>query len=174
VSNPNTGASKTTTSAAGAGPGGTGAGRQTTYTNPTTGKTETYGAAKVNNNYYADVNGNVYKNTGDGWQKYNPSTTTSAPTSTSSQSRQSSTLSTTSQQPRSTGSWQSAGGDTSWADKEQQARTQGENRFNSFSQNQAGSPGSTGASRFGGGGGAWADRFGGGGGGGVSGFRGRR
>src|SRR5215475_25915 len=169
VSNPNTGASKTTTSAAGVGPGGAGAGRQTTYTNPTTGKTETYGAAKVNNNYYADVNGNVYKNTGNGWQKYD--TSTPAPSSSASQSRSSSTLSSTSQQPGTTGSWQNAGGDTSWADREQQARTQGEDRFNSFSQSQAGGPGGT-ESRFGsgeggsgsrfsgGGGGGWADRFG--------------
>jgi hypothetical protein len=165
VSNPNTGASKTTTSATGVGPGGAGAGRQTTYTNPTTGKTETYGAAKVNNNYYADVNGNVYKNTGDGWQKYDTSTTP-APSSSSTQSRQSSTLSSTSQQPRSTGSWQNAGADTSWADREQQARTQGEDRFNSFSQNQAGGLGSTGESRFGSGEGSLGSRFGGGGGGG--------
>jgi hypothetical protein len=186
VSNPNTGASKTTTSAAGVGPGGEGAGRQTTYTNPTTGKTETYGAATVNNNHYADVNGNVYKNTGDGWQKYDTGSTP-APSSSASQPRSSSTLGSTSQQPRSTGSWQSAGGDTSWADREQQARTQGEDRFNSFSQSQAGGLGSTGESRFGsgesglgsrfsgGGGGGWADRFGAGAGGagrfGGGGFR---
>jgi hypothetical protein len=173
VSNPNTGASKTTTSATGVGPAGAGAGRQTTYTNPTTGKTETYGAAKVNNNYYADVNGNVYKNTGDGWQKYDAGTTQATAPSSS--------------QPRGTGSWQGAGGDTSWADREQQARTQGEDRFNSFSQSQAGGLGSTGESRFGsgesglgsrfsgGGGGGWADRFGAGAGGagrfGGGGFR---
>jgi len=185
LTDPNTGASKTTTTAAGAGPGGTAAGRQTTYTNPTTGKTETYGAAKVGNNYYADANGNVYKNTGDGWQKYDTSTTP-APSSSTSQPRPSTT---TSQQPRSSGSWQSAGGDTSWADREQQARGQGEDRFNSFSQSQAGGLGST-ESRFGsgasgsgdrfsgGGGGGWADRFGGGGDagrfGGGGGFRGRR
>ena len=187
VSNPNTGASKTTTSAAGVGPGGAGAGRQTTYTNPNTGKTETYGAAKVNNNYYADVNGNVYKNTGNGWQKYDTSTTP-APSSSSSQPRSSSTTSSTPQQQRSTGSWQSAGGDTSWADREQQARAQGENRFNSFSQNQAGASGSAGEGRLGSGanslgsrfsGGGWADRLGAGGGaghfaGGGGGFRGRR
>jgi hypothetical protein len=182
LTSPNTGPSKTTTSAAGAGPGGTAAGRQTTYTNPTTGKTETYGAAKVGNNYYADANGNVYKNTGDGWQKYDTSTTP-APSSSTSQPRPSTT---TSQQPRSSGSWQSAGGDTSWADREQQARGQGEDRFNSFSQSRAGGLGST-ESRFGsgasgsgdrfsggGGGGGWADRFSSGGGGGLGGFRGRR
>jgi hypothetical protein len=31
---------------------------------------QTTGAAKVNNNMYADHNGNVYKNTGNGWEKY--------------------------------------------------------------------------------------------------------
>jgi hypothetical protein len=31
---------------------------------------QTTGAARVNNNMYADHNGNVYKNTGNGWQKY--------------------------------------------------------------------------------------------------------
>jgi hypothetical protein len=179
VSNPNTGASKTTTTAAGAGPAGAAAGRQTTYTNPTTGKTETYGAATVNNNHYADVNGNVYKNTGDGWQKYDTGSA-SAPTPSSSEPRQPSTPTSTSQQPRSTGSWQSAGGDTSWADREQQTRSQGEDRFNSFSQTHPGGVGSTGESRFsGGGGGAWSDRLGGGASGagrsgGGGGFRGRR
>src|SRR5262249_51998495 len=74
-------------------------------------------------------------------------------------------LSSTSQQPRTTGSWQNAGGDTSWADREQQARTQGEDRFNSFSQSQAGGPGGT-ESRFGSGEGGWGSRFRGGGGGG--------
>src|SRR5947209_2345007 len=83
---------------------------------------------------------------------------TPAPSSSTSQPRSSSTLGSTSQQPRSTGSWQSAGGDTSWADREQQARTQGEDRFSSFSQSQAGGLGSTGESRFGSGGGGWADR----------------
>jgi hypothetical protein len=30
----------------------------------------TAGAARVDNNYYADRDGNVYKNTGSGWDKY--------------------------------------------------------------------------------------------------------
>src|SRR5215471_7076373 len=66
------------------------------------------------------------------------------------------------QQHTSSG-WQSASGDTSWADREQQARSEGEDRFNSFSQ--------SGAGRWGGGYGgyggcgdrdrfsAWNDRF---------------
>ena len=57
----------------------------------------------------------MYKNTGNGWQKYDTSTTPPS-SSSSSQPRSSSTTSSTPQQQRSTGSWQSAGGDTSWAD----------------------------------------------------------
>jgi len=72
------------------------------------------------------------------------------------------------------------GGDTSWADREQQARSQGEDKFNSFTQSGAGE--CSGENRFGGtapaqlsGGGGFADRFGGGGGGFAGGgFCGRR
>jgi len=56
------------------------------------------------------------------------------------------------QQHTSSG-WQSASGDTSWADREQQARSEGEDRFNSFSQ--------SGAGRWGGSAG-WGDRSSGG------------
>jgi hypothetical protein len=112
---------------------------------------------------YADKEGSVYKNSGSGWQQH-------------------------------TGSgWQSASGDTSWADKEQQARSQGEQSFNSFRQSGGGS-GSGWASKDGGGGGwgdrsgssdwgsrfggssggSWADRFGGGGWGGGGRFGGFR
>ena len=38
--------------------------------NAKTGKTNTWGTASVGNNHYADVNGNVYKNTGDGWEQH--------------------------------------------------------------------------------------------------------
>jgi hypothetical protein len=117
---------------------------------------------------YADKQGNVYRNSSSGWQQHTSS------------------------------GWQSARGDTSWADKEQQARSQGEDRFNNFSQGRSSSGwsqrSSGGWSRGGGfgGGGGWADRFGGGGGfgggrfggggfgggrfggGGFGGFRGRR
>ena len=41
--------------------------------NAKTGKTNTWGTASVGNNHYADVNGNVYKNTGDGWQQHSSS-----------------------------------------------------------------------------------------------------
>src|SRR5262245_13151747 len=71
VTNPNTGATATTDVARGANSQGAGAARQTTYTNPTTGQTQTRssGAARQGNDLYADHDGNVYRNTGSGWQK---------------------------------------------------------------------------------------------------------
>ena len=125
--------------------------------NAKTGKTNTWGTASVGNNHYADVNGNVYKNTGDGWQQHSSS------------------------------GWSSASGDTSWADKESQARSAGDDRAGSFSEASpmsrsdggfgggdrfggGGFGGFGGGDRFGGGGG-WGGRFGGGGFGG-GGFRG--
>jgi len=92
--------------------------------NANTGKTNNWNTATVGNNHYADVNGNVYRNTGDGWQQH------------------------------SSGGWGAASGDTSWANRESQARNAGDDRFGGFS-----SGGGFG-DRFGGGGG---DRFGGGG-----------
>ena len=110
-------------------------------TNANTGKTNTWGTASVNGNHYADVNGNVYKNTGDGWQQHSSS------------------------------GWGGASGDTSWADKESQARSSGADRSGGYSYSQAnrfsggGGFGSFGGGdRFGGGGGFGGDRFGGGGG----------
>ncbi len=94
----------TASTAAGIGPQGAAAGRQLSYTNPTTGQTQTYGAAYGGNNVYADSSGNVYRNTGTGWQQ-----------STSS-------------------GWQGAPSEPSWAGSEQWARNQGENQFNTFSQ----------------------------------------
>ena len=38
--------------------------------NAKTGNTNTWATASVGNNHYADVNGNVYKNTGDGWEQH--------------------------------------------------------------------------------------------------------
>jgi hypothetical protein len=75
--------------------------------------------------------------------------------------------------------WQSPSGDSSWADKEQQARSAGEDRssFGGQGDRSSGGWGGGGGDRFGGGGG-WGDRFGGGsfgdrfGGGGFGGFRG--
>jgi hypothetical protein len=109
---------------------GTGTGRQVSYSNPTTGKSGSYSAPKEANNAYADRDGNVYKpsSSGRGWQQHSSS------------------------------GWQSASGDNSWADKEQQARGQGESRYNSYAQ--------SGASRWGGSSsGGWGDRSSGGGGG---------
>jgi hypothetical protein len=112
----------------------------------------------VGNNHYADVNGNVYKNTGDGWEQHSSS------------------------------GWSSASGDNSWANRESQARNTGDDRMGSFSeaspiQRFGGGSGFGGGGGFGsggvGGGGFGGDRFGGGGwggrfGGGGFGGRGRR
>ena len=57
-------------------------------------------------------------------------------------------------QKQTSGGRQSASGDTSWANREQQARSEADSRFSSFRQSWG--------SRYGGGGG-WGDRFGGGG-----------
>ena len=138
------------------------AGEGSTY-NAKTGKTNTWDSASVGNNHYADVNGNVYKNTGDGWQQH------------------------------SSGGWSSASGDTSWANKESQARSGqslggggwgGDRSFGSsgggFGGDRSfGGGGGWGGSGFGGdrsfgggGGGGWGGRFGGGGGFGGGGFGG--
>lgn len=126
--------------------GGSAAAHQTSVYNPRTGESQTVDTARVGNNLYASADGNVYRNSGDGWEIHGA------------------------------GGWQSVGGDTGWANREQQARAQGEDRFNAFSEGGLGD-------RFGGGlfgGGGFDDRFGGGGfggrfgGGGFGGFRGRR
>jgi hypothetical protein len=136
------------------------AGGGSTY-NAKTGQTNTWGTASVGNNHYADVNGNVYRNTGDGWQQHSSS------------------------------GWSSASGDTSWADRESQARSSGDDRFGASASgfgggDRFGGGGFGGGDRFGGGGfgggdhfgggGGWGGRFGGGGfgGGGFGGFRGGR
>jgi hypothetical protein len=120
--------------------------------NAKTGQTNTWNTASVGSNHYADVNGNTYKNTGDGWQQHSSS------------------------------GWGSASGDSSWADKESQARNSGEDRAGSFSEggfasrfNSSGGGDRFGGGGFGGGGfggGGWGGRFGGGGGFGGGGFRG--
>ena len=96
--------------------------------NAKTGKTNTWDTASVGNNHYADVNGNVYKNTGDGWQQHSSS------------------------------GWSSAGGDTSWANRESQARSGGDG----FGGGSWGGDRSFGGGGYGGGG-FGGDRFGGGG-----------
>ena len=133
-----TGATATVDRGAGTGAQGTERGAQMTYSNPTTGQTKTYGAGRDGNTAYADNNGNVYRSSGSGWQQ------------------------------RTSSGWQNASADTSWADREQQARAQGEERFNGFSQSGAWGGGGGWGDRFGGGfgdrfagGGGWGDRFGG-------------
>ena len=109
------------------------AGEGSTY-NARTGQTNSWDSASVGNNHYADVNGNVYKNTGNGWQQHSSS------------------------------GWSGASGDTSWADRESQARSDGAggDHFGG---------GSFGGDRSFGGGGGWGGRFGGGGGFRGGGFR---
>jgi hypothetical protein len=53
--------------AATAGPLGYARGASTTTYNTRTGQTNSWQSASVGNNHYADVNGNVYRNTGSGW-----------------------------------------------------------------------------------------------------------
>ncbi len=141
------GSSVTRDTSASYGAQGASADRQTSVYNANTGQTKTYGSGSDGNDHYASENGENYKNDGSGWQKQTSS------------------------------GWESAKGeDTSWADREQQARSEGQSKFSSFSQ------GGGWASHFGGGGGGgWAshfsgggfgDRFGGGGGFGGGGFGG--
>jgi hypothetical protein len=123
---------------------GESASRETTVTNAQTGQTKTYSSGFAGNDRYASANGNVYQNTGSGWQKQTSS------------------------------GWQSAGEqDTSWADREQQARSQAQSSFS-----QGGWGGRSGSGGWGGGGGNWGSRFSGGGFGdrfgGGGGFGGRR
>jgi len=146
-----------------AAPGGQSAAvHQTTVDNARTGESHTLDTARVNGNLYAGADGHVYSNTGDGWKQHGAN------------------------------GWQAASGDTAWADREQQARTQGTDRVSSFgSGGWGGGDGlfdRSGGDGLGGGGlfdrssgdgfcGGFGDRFGGGGFGGRfggGGFRGRR
>ena len=104
--------------------------------NANTGKTNSWATASVGNQHYADVNGNVYHNNGSGWDQH------------------------------TSGGWGGASGDTSWADRESQARSSGDDRWGGFS----------GADHSFGGGGGWGggDRSFGGGGFGGGGFGGDR
>jgi hypothetical protein len=77
--------------------------------NAKTGKTNTWGTASVGNNHYADVNGNVYHNDGSGWQQHSSS------------------------------GWSGASGDSSWADKESQARSSGRRQVRRLLQQRSGS-----------------------------------
>jgi len=113
------------------------AAHQTTVDNAKTGTTNTYDSARVGNNHYASADGNVYKNTGSGWQQAGPS------------------------------GWQSSSGDNSWADREQQARSASSSRFGAFQSGGFASRfaggGAAADGRAGGFGGFSGGRFGGGG-----------
>lgn len=111
-----------------------GASRQgeTTVTNAD-GQSKTFSSGTSDGDHYASANGQNYQNTGSGWQKQTDS------------------------------GWQNVGGseDTSWADREQQARSDG-NRWSGggYSSSNSGGAGGS-ADRLGGG--ESGDRFGGGG-----------
>ena len=114
--------------------------------NAQTGQSHTFSSGSDDGQHYASADGENWRNDGSGWQKQTAS------------------------------GWQSVGSgeDTAWADREQQARSTGQDRLDSFSQ--GGFGGGDLASRFGGGDGGlgagdFGSRFGGGG---FGGFRGRR
>jgi len=133
------------------GPKGDSASRDTTVTNAQTGQTHTFSSGGDDGQRYASANGENWRNDGGGWQKQTAS------------------------------GWQNVGSgeDTSWADREQQARSQGNARVSSFSQGGFGGGGSfggndgggfgsgrsggSGGGGFGGGGGGFGRHFGGGG-----------
>ena len=142
------GSSVDRTSATTAGPQGYGHSSSTTTYNAKTGETNTWTNGKPSSNdTFADANGNLARSDGSGgWQQHSAS------------------------------GWGSSSGDTSWADRNAQAHSAGEQR-SSFGGGGFGGGGFGGGDRFGGGGFGASSRFGGGGfsGGGFGGrFGGRR
>lgn len=123
-----------------AGPQGVSRDASTTTYNAKTGETKTWGSGTLQGTHVAGADGNVYRSDGSGgWQQHSAS------------------------------GWGGASGDTSWADREQQARSSGADRTSSW--------GGGGGDHFGGGGfggGSFGDRFGGGGFGGGGRFGGFR
>jgi hypothetical protein len=157
--------------------GGKAVGANTAWGNSAAGKT-------ASGNMYAEHDGNVYKNTGNGWQKYDNGSWNSAnkpqpnwqgaennQQKTGSESYQqrtssqasSSNRSAESSSDRSSGSFNRSGGGggsgSSNLDREAQNRSRGDFSSQRFQGFQGG-----GGDRFGGGGGFGGDRFGGGGG----------
>jgi len=63
--------------------GNSAAGASVEHTNPRTGQTNTTSVGRYNDNVYADRNGNVYRNTGSGWQKYDSGSWNAATTNRS-------------------------------------------------------------------------------------------
>jgi hypothetical protein len=94
--------------------------------NANTGKTTNWGSGNTGNDHYADSSGNVYKSTGSSWQQHYSS------------------------------GWSNASGDTSWADRESQARSAGDAQAGNFA--------SSFEHSYGGSSDGWTSRFGGGGG----------
>ncbi len=133
-----------------AGPQGDSRNASTTTYNAKTGETKTWNNGTPQNSHYAGADGNVYRSDGNGgWQQHSAS------------------------------GWGSASGDTGWADREQQARSQGADRTSSWGgdSDMGGGGFNGGGDRFGGGGfggGSFRDRFGGGGFGGGGRFGGGR
>lgn len=134
------GSSISRTTAATAGPQGYGRNASTTTYNAKTGQTKTWSNGVPQNDHFAGSDGNVYRQDGSGaWQQH------------------------------SAGGWGAANGDTSWADRDQQARTASADRTSStFSSgwDRSGGLGGNFSSRFGGdsggrfgSGGSWGSRF---------------
>lgn len=119
------------------GPEGDSHSGETSVYDAKTGQTKTYGGGA--NDHYADPSGNVYKNSGSGWQQHSSS------------------------------GWGDASGDTSSLDKESDARDSGESKYNSRSsgEDSGGSEKSWGgeSKSSGSGGKSWGSSGGGGGGG---------
>ena len=135
------GSSISRTAGATAGPEGVGTQHTVTAYDARTGQTKSYTSSGLFGDHYAGADGNVYRNTDSGWQQHGA------------------------------GGWGSASGDTSWADREQQARSSFESRAGAWGGGEDRFGGGFGGEdRFGGGG--FAGRFGGGGFGGR--FGGRR
>ncbi len=118
------------------GPEGVARSSSTTAYDAKTGETRTWSDGHPANDTFAGADGNAYRSGASGWQQHTAS------------------------------GWQSSLGDSSWADKEQQARSSGEDRFNSGGWGDRSAGGAWGGDRFGGG--SFGDRFGGG----AGGFRG--
>src|SRR5262249_29984014 len=119
-----------------AGPEGFSHSASTTTYNANTGQTKTWNNGVPDNTSYAGLDGNVYKNDGSGWQQ------------------------------RTSNGWQSATGDTSWANRDQHARTSAQSstfNFGSGGWDRSGSGSNTWSERWDGGnlGNSWGDRFGG-------------
>jgi hypothetical protein len=142
---------------------------------------QTAGAARVGNDYYADHNGNVYKNTGSGWQKYDNGGWSSVQDERQTQSLQSHAQARQWGDQRSaasawgSGNWGGGFREASAGESRLGETNPGERRFEgSFGDRGSGGFGGSGWDRGGGGFGG----FGGGGrswgGGGFGGFRGRR